>query len=81
MEPPEHVHLYDVSIDTLGLSDEAAAACQKSGISTVGDVIDYLNRGNDAMRPPAIVDNPEVKQHIRESIIASGYGRFLYGVD
>ncbi len=46
---PPHEHLYDVPIEQLELSVFAIKALKKTGMTTVGDCVDFYVRGADAM--------------------------------
>jgi len=46
---PTHSPLYDKPIEDLDLSDRVFNALKRTGITSVGDVHDMLNRGPDAM--------------------------------
>ena len=49
-EPVEDVNpLYDVPIEVLDLSTRVFNSLRRTGITSVGDVIDMLDRGEDAM--------------------------------
>lgn len=41
-------HLYDVFVDTLALSEGALHPLYRTGVLTIGDLIDLLLRGGDA---------------------------------
>jgi predicted RNase H-like HicB family nuclease len=41
-DSPEHPALYEIPIETLGLSDEAIKVVKRTGITTVGDCIKFL---------------------------------------
>jgi hypothetical protein len=45
----DYKHLYEAPIEELGLSDEAIKTLKKRAVYTVGDCIDFYNRGKDAM--------------------------------
>jgi hypothetical protein len=66
-------NLYEVSIEELGLSDEAIRTLKRTGMTTIGDCIDFYNRPKGAMivmMPPfGSVMNSEVVQKIQ----AHGY--------
>jgi hypothetical protein len=73
----DYIHLYEVSIEELGLSDEAIKTLKKRAVYTVGDCIDFYNRPNGAMivmMPPfGSVMNNEVAQKIK----AQGYWTYV----
>jgi DNA-directed RNA polymerase subunit alpha len=72
----DYKHLYEVPIEELGLSDEAINSLKRTGMTTIGDCIDFYNRIKDAlipMRPPfgSVMAN-EVAQKIK------AYGYWIY---
>lgn len=48
-EEPSHPPLYDKPIEELDLSVRVFNSLKRTGITSVGDVLDMLNRGQDAM--------------------------------
>jgi DNA-directed RNA polymerase subunit alpha len=48
-EPQPHAPLYDKPIEELDLSVRVFNSLKRTGITSVGDVLDMLNRGSDAM--------------------------------
>ena len=71
-----HEHLYAIPIEDMGLSDVAIKTLKRTGITTVGDCVDYYLRSPDALipaRPPfySIIEG-EVKQKFKE------YGYWSY---
>ena len=49
MEKRENAQLYEKPIEELDLSVRVFNSLKRTGITTVGDVLDMLNRGPDAM--------------------------------
>ena len=68
-DPIPHKHLYEVSVEVLDLSEIAARTLARTGITTVGDCIDFFNRGMDALasaRSPAFRAMQEVRQKLKQ---------------
>ena len=77
-EERAHTYLYEVDMNILGLSDEAKKPLLRSGVETVGDVIDVMIR---LQAPVGACDGfprglsqhiPEIEQKLKEH----GYEKF-----
>ena len=78
MEPRAHSHLYDVSIDTLGLSDEAVAPLKRTGIVTIGDCIDFIGQIEGGMPIYARADViSAVIDAVKPALIEHGHGHYI----
>lgn len=72
-----YTHLYELSIDSLGLSIRSMRILKRTGIATIGDCLDVLNQGPQAMisyyyRLPKVMWG-----EVREKLIVQGYGQFI----
>jgi len=45
----EYKHLYDVPIETMRLSKKEFNALKRTGVTSIGDCLDFFNRGSGAM--------------------------------
>jgi len=73
-----HDFLYDVSLQTLELSEKPFKALYRTAISTIGDCVDFLNRIPDAM---INMRGYGEKEHFElvEKLCEHGYGVYLNG--
>ncbi len=69
-------HLYDISIDTIDFSDKARIAMLRTGITSIGDILDCYLRGNNAMDGVSIRLIPFLYDEIEEKIKAYGYWQY-----
>jgi len=75
---PTHNHLYEIHIDGLGLSEDAKKPLLKTGVESIGDVIDVMIRLNapvDACDGFPLGISPYVDE-IRECLDKHGYGKY-----
>ncbi len=63
-----HAHLYDVSIDVLNLSEQANKVLLRTGMTTIGDCIDFFIRLPDVhmARPPSLTVVTEIEQKLKD---------------
>ena len=74
-EERAHTYLYEVDMNILGLSDEAKNPLLRSGVETVGDVIDVMIR----LQAPVVAFPRGLSQHIPEieqKLKEHGYDKF-----
>ncbi|MEM6527668.1 MAG: DNA-directed RNA polymerase subunit alpha C-terminal domain-containing protein, partial [Chloroflexota bacterium] len=64
--------LYDVPIEVLDLSTRVFNSLRRTGITSVGDVIDMLERGEDAMLAIRNFGQTSLDE-LKEKLIENGY--------
>ena len=65
--------LYGIPIDVLGLSDNAKLLLARVGVETVGDCVDYFNRGIDVMCEAPFGFFDVMANEVRLKLIEHGY--------
>lgn len=78
MNEHPHNNLYEISIEELGLSGDAKKPLLRTGVETIGDVIDIMIRLND---PPGACDGfprglYQFIDEIRECLNKHGYEKY-----
>ena len=72
-----HEHLYDVPIEQLELSAIAITALKRTGITTVGDCVDFYQRGADAMITARHEFFTVTAGEVQEKMKAHGYWSYV----
>ena len=70
-------YLYDVLIETLDLSQDCYNAMRRTGITTVGDCIDAVNRIPDVMFAARSNFLTCLPSEVKDKLIKHGYGAYL----
>jgi len=73
----DYEHLFDISITTLNLSDKAYKALMKTGMSTVGDCVDFYIRGNDVLISARTSSFEVLANELKEKMVEFGYWDFV----
>ncbi len=71
-EEPEVNPLYDVPIEVLDLSTRVFNSLRRTGITSVGDVVDMLQRGEDAMLAIRNFGQTSLDE-LKEKLVENGY--------
>lgn len=75
--PNPHEHLYETPIEELELSDTAINALKKTGITNVGDCIDFYLRLPDVLISARPVFFRVIRGEVKEKMKEHGYWTFV----
>ncbi|MBI5668208.1 MAG: hypothetical protein HZC41_09395 [Chloroflexi bacterium] len=69
----ENSPLYDVPIETLGLSEDALQELKRVGITSIGDCLDHYARGKNAMMPATSGFLHAMANEVKQKLQQHGY--------
>jgi hypothetical protein len=72
-DDPEYEKLYDLPVEELGLSETTLQLVMQTGITSIGDCLDYFLRGHDGMitAPMGFIKTMEIE--VKAKLKQAGY--------
>ena len=70
-------HLYEIPVEKLELSTEAIKQLKRTGITSIGDCIDFYIRGDDVLLPARPPFFTIMGGEVKNKLMTSGYWSFV----